>query len=240
MITLPFVDTHEEFPPLSMAMDEPNGLLCWGGALTSERLQRAYRAGIYPWFSPGQSPLWWSPDPRMVLPTSAFKLQRSLVKAVRNGGFEIRVDSAFEQVIRACGTKPRPGQDGTWITDEVVSAYTALHHDGFAHSIEAWKEGALVGGLYGVSLGRMFYGESMFAHVRDASKVALTHLVLQLRRWNFPWIDCQQETAHLASLGASPMDRNTFAPQVLRLVDYPHRQGKWMFDADLLLDFTAR
>ncbi len=230
---LPYVDTDEPFPNIETALDEPNGLLCWGGALNPQRLQRAYAQGIYPWFSPGQPVLWWTPDPRMVLAVADFKLQRSLVKSIRNSGFEVRVDTAFERVIRACGETPRPGQDGTWITESIVEAYVGLHQEGLAHSIETWRDGELVGGLYGVSLGKMYFGESMFAHARDASKVALAHLVAQLQRWEMPWIDCQQETAHLASLGAKPIKRARFAPQVSQLVSEKNRQGKWQFDTDL-------
>ncbi len=233
----PFVDTHETFPPISMALEEPNGLLCWGGELTAARLEAAYRAGIYPWFNADDPVLWWSPDPRMVLPTRDFKLQRSLIKTLRNGNFEVRVDTAFDAVMHTCGAVSRDGQAGTWITDEIVAAYGDLHREGLAHSVETWHEGKLVGGLYGVSLGRMFYGESMFAHVRDASKVALAHLVLQLRRWDFPWIDCQQETAHLASLGAAPIPRAEFTTKIAELVDFASRIGPWRFDEDLLGEF---
>jgi leucyl/phenylalanyl-tRNA---protein transferase len=233
MFRLPFVDTHEEFPPVSLALEEPSGLLCWGGELNAERLQRAYRAGIFPWYSPGEPVLWWSPSPRMVLPTAHFKLQRSLFKTIRNAGFEVRVDTCFERVMRECAAKPREGQAGTWITDEIVAAYGALHAQGYAHSVEAWRENTLVGGLYGVAIGQMFFGESMFAHERDASKVALAHLVTQLARWGFPLIDCQQETAHLASLGAAPIERELFCEAVARLVDLSHRHGPWTFDQDL-------
>ena len=230
---LPYTDTDEPFPALDTALDEPNGLLCWGGALNADRLRRAYAQGIYPWFSPGQPVLWWSPEPRMVLAVEDFKLQRSLIKVIRNGGFEVRVDTAFERVIRHCGETPRPGQDGTWITDSIVEAYLALHNEGLAHSVETWRDGELVGGLYCVSLGKMVFGESMFAHARDASKVALAHLVAQLHRWDMPWIDCQQETEHLASLGAKPLARSGFAQRVAELVAAPSRQGVWVFDDDL-------
>jgi leucyl/phenylalanyl-tRNA--protein transferase len=169
----------------------------------------------------------------MVLPTAQFKLTRSLAKSIRNAGFEVRVDTAFERVMRECAAKPREGQIGTWITDEIVQAYCDLHRKGFAHSVETWQAGSLVGGLYGVSIGGMFFGESMFAHARDASKVALAHLVAQLSRWRMPWIDCQQETAHLASLGATAVPRELFCVQVQRLVDLPSRVGVWTFDADL-------
>ncbi len=236
---LPFVDTLEDFPPIAAAQNDPNGLLCWGGEITPDRLRRAYTLGIYPWYSPGEPVLWWSPDPRMVLETSAFKISRSLNKTMRNAGFEVRVDTAFESVMRACAKTPRDGQSGTWITDEIVAAYTGLHHQGLAHSVETWRDGVLVGGLYGVSLGQMFFGESMFAHTRDASKVALAHLVLQLRRWQFPWIDCQQETAHLASLGAAPISREAFAPKVQSLVDCASCQGVWRFDENLISDLVS-
>jgi leucyl/phenylalanyl-tRNA---protein transferase len=238
MSDLPFVDTDEPFPALDTALDDPNGLLCWGGELNAARLQRAYTSGIYPWFSPGQPVLWWTPDPRMVLAVADFKLQRSLIKVIRNAGFEVRVDTCFETVIRTCGAVARPGQDGTWITDSIVAAYVELHEQGLAHSIETWRDGELVGGLYGVSLGNMYFGESMFAHARDASKVALAHLVAQLNRWGMPWIDCQQETEHLASLGAKPIKRAEFAPQVLQLVRQPSRQGVWTFDEDLFRDLA--
>jgi leucyl/phenylalanyl-tRNA---protein transferase len=236
MLRLPFVDTDDLFPPVDLAQDEPNGLLCWGGELSAARLRKAYAQGIYPWYSPGEPVLWWSPDPRMVLHTAEFKIQRSLHKTLRNAGFEVRIDSAFERVMRECATKPREGQTGTWITDDIIAAYVALHLEGRAHSVEAWRDGALVGGLYGVSLGHMFFGESMFAHERDASKVALAHLILQLRRWSFPLVDCQQETAHLASLGARTMPRAAFSKQVAQLVDLPRNPCLWAFDSDLLSD----
>ncbi len=217
------------FPPLDTALTEPNGLLAVGGDLSPERLLDAYCHGIFPWFNPGEPILWWSPDPRMVLVPDAVRVTRSLAKRLRNGGFELRVDSAFVEVMRACAA-PRAGADGTWISSAMIAAYTRLFEAGYAHSIESWREGRLVGGLYGVAIGRMFYGESMFSRESDASKVALVRLCRQLARWEFGYVDCQMETAHLASLGARPLPRATFAAQVAELVNLPHRAGPWSFD----------
>ena len=224
---LPWITIGSSFPPVEQALVEPNGLLAAGDDLTPERLLDAYRHGIFPWYEAGQPVLWWSPDPRMVLPVEAFRLRRSLAKVVRNGGFEIRVDTAFAAVMQCCARVARPGQDGTWITPGIVAAYSGLHRRGHAHSIEAWREGRLVGGLYGVSIGRMFFGESMFALERDASKVALAHLVAMLRARGFPLIDCQQETEHLASGGARPVPRAVFAERVARLVDSGAPRDPW-------------
>ena len=224
---LPWITIGSSFPPVEQALVEPNGLLAAGDDLTPERLLDAYRHGIFPWYEAGQPVLWWSPDPRMVLPVEAYRLRRSLAKVVRNGGFEIRVDTAFAAVMQCCARVARPGQDGTWITPGIVAAYSGLHRRGHAHSIEAWREGRLVGGLYGVSIGRMFFGESMFALERDASKVALAHLVAMLRARGFPLIDCQQETEHLASVGARPIPRAVFAERVARLVDSGAPRDPW-------------
>lgn len=206
------------FPPLARAMRRPNGLLALGGQATPARLLEAYRRGIFPWSGPGEPLLWWSPDPRMVLFTDAFHASRSLLRTVRAGKFEVRRDTAFRQVMEACA-EPRPGQDGTWITPEILDGYCGLHAQGYAHSVESWQDGALVGGLYGVRIGRMFFGESMFARVTDASKVALVHLVEALRADGVPMIDCQQETEHLASFGARPIPREEFARRLKDLVD---------------------
>ena len=187
-----WLDARTPFPPLATALVEPNGLLAAGGDLAVPRLVSAYRRGIFPWYSAGQPILWWSPDPRMVLEVAEFKVSRSLRRRVRAGGFEIRVDTAFAQVIDACARAPRAGQGGTWITQEMVEAYRRLHYAGYAHSVESWREGRLVGGLYGVALGRVFFGESMFAQEDDASKVALVALVALLQRLDVPLIDCQQ------------------------------------------------
>jgi leucyl/phenylalanyl-tRNA---protein transferase len=214
------------FPPIEQALDEPNGLLAAGGDLSPERLLSAYRQGIFPWYSEGQPILWWAPDPRMVLCVDELKVSRSLRRTVDKRRFEIRVDSAFDAVIEACAT-PRAGQRGTWITPAMVAAYIRLHRLGYAHSVEAWAGDTLAGGLYGLAIGRMFFGESMFARESDASKVALVHLVEMLKERDMPLIDCQQDTAHLARLGARPMARKTFADAVARLVHSMVPVGVW-------------
>lgn len=210
------------FPPVTQALrapDGPDGLLCASADLDADRLVDAYRRGIFPWYSPGEPVLWWSPDPRMVLVPAEFRVARSLrkrLRAVADGdAWQVRLDSAFGAVIRACAA-PRPGQDGTWITAAVRAAYGELHARGLAHSVEVWAGDALVGGLYGVALGRMFYGESMFARATDASKVALAALVRLLRDEQVPLIDCQQRTAHLASLGGRAIPRAEFQKVIAR------------------------
>lgn len=230
---IPWLQSDDPFPPLEAALEEPNGLLAASENLSWQRLLGAYTRGIFPWYSAGQPVLWWSPDPRMVLHTGEFKLSRSLRKAVHCGKFELRIDTAFDDVMQGCAA-PRPGQDGTWITSAVRAGYGEMFRRGYAHSVESWREGTLVGGLYGVAIGRMFFGESMFALEPDASKVALAHLVRQLRTWDFPMIDCQQETAHLASLGARPIRRAEFAAALSRLVHFPHPiplPQHWTFDS---------
>jgi leucyl/phenylalanyl-tRNA---protein transferase len=218
------------FPPVESALREPNGLLAMGGDLSAERLLDAYRHGIFPWFNPGEPILWWSPDPRMVLEPQAIRVTRSLARRVRNGGFELRVDTAFSEVMQACAA-PRDDALGTWISPAMVAAYTRLFDADYAHSVEIWHDGVLVGGLYGVAIGRMFYGESMFSRMPDASKVALVHLARQLQQWNFGLIDCQMETPHLASLGARTMPRAVFTARLAELVNLPHLSGPWHFDA---------
>jgi len=214
---VPWLRSGSPFPPLDAALDDPNGLLAAGGDLSPARLLAAYRHGIFPWYNEAQPILWWSPDPRMVLFVDEFKLVRSLKRVVRQGRFEIRLDTAFREVMEGCA-EPREGQSGTWITPPVIDAYTALHRGGHAHSVESWREGELVGGLYGVSIGRMFFGESMFARETDASKVALVRLVAMLKAMGMPLIDCQQETEHLSRLGARPIARQKFAQWLSRLV----------------------
>ena len=229
---IPWLSAHDPFPPVTHALREPNGLLAAGGDLSVERLTEAYRNGIFPWYSEGQPLLWWSPNPRMVLFPREFKLSRSLRKRLRRRDYVIRTDHAFEAVMRACAA-PRPGQLGTWITEDMIRAYGALHRRGRAHSVETWVGGELAGGLYGVALGRMFYGESMFARATDASKIALAHLVRQLQRWNFGMIDCQMQTAHLASFGAREIPRAEFMRKLAELVNYPQAPDEWHFDDDL-------
>jgi len=224
---IPWLGPDAPFPPLAAALDEPNGLLAASADLTPRRLLDAYRQGIFPWYSGDQPVLWWSPDPRMVLFLDEFRVARSLRKRVKQQAMEVRADTAFRDVIEACANVLRPGQSGTWITPAIIDAYTALHKRGHAHSVEAWRDGELVGGLYGVAIGRMFYGESMFALEPDASKVALVHLVRVLRTLGFPMIDCQQETVHLASFGARPIPRDQFADRVAGLVNSIEPGGPW-------------
>ena len=287
MITFLHGDTP--FPPVEQALRSPNGLLAAGGDLTPARLLDAYRHGIFPWFNAGDPILWWSPDPRMVLFPEEFKISRSLRKTLRNRTYEIRTDTAFEQVMRACaeprkgrgcntllaepadcgssrlaalpapGSSTSPCQGGhTWITEEMVAAYTGLHRMGYAHSVESWLDGKLAGGLYGIGIGRMFYGESMFSRATDASKAALAHLAAQLQRWESGpstglitsdsagvvgqpsrmasssirtgMIDCQMNTPHLASLGARELPRTEFIQRLQELIHYPDIAPLWKFD----------
>ena len=217
----PLPDTRRALGPDS---DAP-GLLAAGGELTPQRLAEAYAKGVFPWYSEGQPVLWWSPDPRMVLLTDEFRLKRSLRKTIgkfiRTSGCEIRIDHDFRRVITACARTPRDGQDGTWIVPEMVEAYVAWHGLGTVHSFETWVGGELAGGLYGVSLGRMFFGESMFSHRTDASKIALAALVALCREHGIEMIDCQQVTAHLASLGARPLPRAQFLAHLELAVAQP-------------------
>lgn len=293
---IPWLTDTAPFPPTELALSSPNGLLAAGGELSVARLLEAYRNGIFPWFNPNEPILWWSPDPRMVLIPSEFKISRSLAKVLRNSCYEVRTDSAFETVMRACAA-PREGhQGGTWISEDMIAAYSALHQMGYAHSVEVWvnkefsqfhfegqtrqrqtndadsaistarSEGAiqhgftdemeLVGGLYGVSIGRMFYGESMFSRVSNASKIALAHLARQLERWQLDplrlgsgqastgplrqaqhslvtgMIDCQMKTPHLATLGAREIPRSEFIARLQELVHCAPIVN-WQFDADL-------
>jgi len=229
---IPWLGRAYAFPPLDRALAEPNGLLAAGGDLSVGRLLAAYRNGIFPWFSEGEPILWWSPDPRMVLYPAEVKVSRSLGKALRRSDHEIRVDTAFRAVIEACA-EPRAGQAGTWISPAMMQAYEALHRQGYAHSVETWREGRLAGGLYGVAIGRAFFGESMFSRVTDSSKLALVHLARQLERWSYGLIDCQMRTPHLASLGAREIARSRFSRELEQLVHYPQEPRAWIFDRDL-------
>ncbi len=224
---LPWLTAAHEFPPLATALSEPNGLLAVGGDLAPERLLAAYRRGIFPWYSPGEPILWWSPDPRMVLFPDEFKVSRSLGRTLRRGGYEVRLDTAFARVIAACAQTPRRGQHGTWIVPEMQAAYRRLHELGLAHSVETWVDGELVGGLYGIALGRMFYGESMFSWRSDASKIAVAHLARYLERLGFGMVDCQMHTAHLASLGAREIPRDDFIARLDALVAAGPAPGPW-------------
>lgn len=225
------------FPPVETALSDPNGLLAAGGRLSPPWLLAAYRRGIFPWFSDGEPILWWSPDPRMVLFPAECRVTRSLNKTLRNGGFEVRCDTAFHQVIAACAA-PRKHTQGTWITTAMQRAYIAMHELGWAHSVEAWKDGELVGGLYGMALGRVFYGESMFARQSNASKVALVHLARDLERRDFKVIDCQMNTAHLASLGAREIDRAAFLALLVQHASLEAAPGRWAEDRMQDLDWT--
>lgn len=209
---IPWLETPD-FPPVEQALEEPNGLLAAGGRLAPEWLVAAYRRGIFPWFSEGEPILWWSPDPRMVLRPGQVRVSRSLRKTLRRQVFEPRIDTAFAQVMRQCG-QMRAHTTGTWITPAMEQAYVALHRAGYAHSIESWQDGRLVGGLYGVALDRAFFGESMFSQATDASKVALVHLSECLEARGFGVIDCQMTTAHLRSMGGVEIPRAQFAREL--------------------------
>jgi len=209
---------------------DPSGLLAVGGDLHPQRLLLAYSQGIFPWYEQDLPILWHSPDPRMVLRPSEIRISRSLRRTLRKAPFDIRLDTAFDQVIRACAKKPRPGQDGTWITDEMIEAYCELHALGFAHSAEAWCGDELVGGLYGISLGTSFFGESMFAERSDASKLAFATLVNQLERWSFALVDCQVHTDHLADFGAVSWPREMFLKALRTSLEQPTRRGPWQLE----------
>ena len=223
---VPWISTRHQFPPVDTARTEPNGLLCAGADLASETIVAAYSLGIYPWFSDDQPILWWSPNPRMVLFPDEFKISKSLAKTVARGVFDIRFDTAFSDVIAACSA-PRRKDGGTWIVPEMRLAYAELHAMGVAHSIESWRDGELVGGLYGLAIGHMFFGESMFTRATDASKVALVALVEKLKQDGFALIDCQQETRHLASFGARPIARAEFVQRLKVLIDLNQSTSAW-------------
>ena len=215
-----------DFPATSEALDEPGGLLAAGGDLSTERLLDAYRRGIFPWYSTGQPILWWAPNPRSVLFPDELKISRSLRKTLAKGVFTVTSDRAFACVIRACA-EPRKDSAGTWLTGEMVGAYDALHRAGHAHSIECWRGGELAGGLYGVAIGCVFFGESMFTRVSDASKVALVELVAMLRSWSFRLIDCQVHNAHLARLGATTIERDSFNALIARWCEQQPSSSAW-------------
>jgi leucyl/phenylalanyl-tRNA--protein transferase len=217
------------FPPPEGA--DPSGLVAVGGDLSPERLLAAYTAGIFPWPLVERPLLWFSPDPRMVLRPRELQVSRSLRKTLRRGVYEVRLDTAFERVVRRCAEIPRRGEAGTWITDDMADAYVRLHELGFAHSAEAWQDGALAGGLYGVSLGASFFGESMFADRPDASKAAFAVLAHQLAVWRFDLIDCQVHTDHLARFGAREWSRKRFLTALKRSLEAPTRRGPWKLDA---------
>ena len=220
------LDKRLLFPPVELA---ERGLLAVGGDLSPERLVLAYSSGIFPWYDEGQPILWHSPDPRMVLRAASLRVSRSLRRVIRKQPYRLTLDTAFDRVIEACASTRRPGQKGTWITKDMKKAYGTLHRRGLAHSAEAWCGDRLVGGLYGVSLGAAYFGESMFAHAPDASKVAFVALVEQLQRWDIDLIDCQVHTEHLARFGAEEWPRDAYLRALRRALKQPTRQGQWSF-----------
>jgi leucyl/phenylalanyl-tRNA---protein transferase len=221
-----------EFPPPSKALRDPNGLLAAGGDLSVERLLAAYSRGIFPWFNDDHEPiLWWSPDPRAVLLPEELHVSRRLARRIRSGAFSVTMDRAFGEVMQGCAA-PRAGASGTWITARMRRAYHRLHRAGYAHSVEVWQQDQLCGGLYGISIGRMFFGESMFSREPDASKVALATLMWQIERWGFALLDCQVMNPHLRSLGAREMPRAEFLDRLAESNRHPTRQGLWQMDED--------
>jgi leucyl/phenylalanyl-tRNA--protein transferase len=234
---IPLLGPRDPFPPVDRALEEPNGLLAVGGGLSTARLLDAYSRGIFPWFSDGDPILWWSPDPRMVLPTDRVHVSQSLRRRLRRDDYDVTFDRAFGEVLRACAA-PRRDDAGTWLVPSMIRAYERLHGAGAAHSIEIWKDGALAGGLYGVALGRMFFGESMFTRQTDASKMAVVLLATQLARWGVPFIDCQMRTDHLATLGAIEISRHDFLRTVEQLVGLSPI-GRWQPDDDLRTGWGA-
>ena len=222
-------DTTYIFPPVDLALDEPDGLLAAGGDLTPRRIINAYRQGVFPWYSSDQPILWWSPNPRSILIPAQLKVSRSLRKQLRKQPFRITIDHCFKEVVQQCAA-PRSYADGTWITAEMQTAYCELHDQGVAHSFEAWQGETLVGGLYGLALGKLFFGESMFSRATDASKIAFVYAVKQLEAWGFALIDCQVATEHLKSFGAIQVPRNRFIEYTLQLTSLSPHPLPWQFD----------
>lgn len=224
---IPWLDTEQfGFPSLDTALDNPNGLLAVGGDLSSQRLLSAYRSGVFPWYEEGQPLLWWSPDPRCVLFPSRVHVSRSMRKLLRSRRFHVRCDTAFSAVIDQCAA-PRSYTDGTWITTAMKDAYIELHEQGVAHSIEVWENDELQGGLYGLAIGRVFFGESMFSRVANASKLALVSLCGQLEQWGYPIIDCQVDNPHLRSMGAEMLPRQQFAEYLARFATGSGQDEPW-------------
>lgn len=220
---------NQPFPPVHLAMRDPNGLLAIGGDLSSQRLLRAYAQGIFPWFNPDEPILWWCPDPRAVLAPADLHVSRSLRRRLNRQDYTVTLDRAFTSVLDACAA-PRKKSRGTWLGDDMQVAYRELHSEGYAHSIEVWREGALIGGLYGVALGRMFFGESMFTRETDSSKIAIYWLCEQLRAWKFELMDCQISSSHLLTLGAREVARDEFLRELRPAVSRSGHPGPWRFE----------
>jgi len=234
---VPWLESSDaEFPPVELALTEPNGLLAAGGDLHAWRLLDAYQRGIFPWYESGQPILWWSPDPRLVLKPDQLRVSRSLRKLIKRRRYSLTMDSNFTAVIQSCA-ESRRGDSGTWITDDMQSAFLDLHARGVAHSVEVWSGSSLVGGLYGIAMGQVFFGESMFSKEDNTSKLALVYLVKQLQRWNYQLIDCQVSSEHLCSLGATEMNRKQFTLELKKLTNSPASSNNWQFDDELI--FTA-
>ncbi|MBN3561328.1 leucyl/phenylalanyl-tRNA--protein transferase [Aliamphritea spongicola] len=225
---IPWLTPECSFPPIEEALEEPNGLLAAGADLSPERLLSAYRQGIFPWFADDEPILWWSPNPRCVMRPEAIHLSKSLRKRIRREGFDVSFDNDFAAVIKACA-EPRPGQPETWITEDIQQAYINLHRLGHAHSVEVREDGQLVGGLYGIAIGKLFFGESMFSRRTDASKIAYVFFAKQLQKWGYALIDCQVYNDHLASLGAEVIPRTEFKQYLDRYLDMPCTHS-WQFD----------
>lgn len=222
-------DPHQSFPPPHLAMRDPSGLLAIGGDLSVPRLLRAYSQGIFPWYNPDEPILWWCPDPRTVLRPDGLLVSRSLRKSIRRADYAVTLDRSFTEVLNGCAGY-RSKSRGTWLGPDMRQAYIELHHQGHAHSVEVWREGSLIGGLYGVAVGRIFFGESMFSRADDASKIALYYLCEQLKAWNFDLIDCQISSEHLLTLGAQELDRDAFLMRLAQAVRRPGFVGHWLFD----------
>jgi len=226
----------KDFPSVELALHEPDGLLALGGDLSVERLKSAYQQGIFPWYSEGQPILWWSPDPRMILEPQEIKVSRSLAKKIRQQNFHITFDKNFKGVISACAEarlEKGQHQDETWILDEMIEAYVKLHESGYAHSVECWQDEKLVGGLYGIAIGKVFFGESMFSRVSDTSKIAFVYLSKQLEQWDFKLIDCQVYTSHLESLGAKMIPRTQFIAALKQYALNSKNNNKWTIDKNI-------
>lgn len=227
MTTLPWIeDGDTEFPPTRSALVDPNGLLAVGGDLCPQQLIAAYRRGIFPWFDDTQPVLWWSPDPRLVLFPDQLHISKSMRKLLQKKAFSVTTDTAFSAVMRACA-QPRKDQDGTWISDQMIAAYQSLHESGYAHSVEVWLQGELVGGLYGVHIGRVFFGESMFSRVSNASKYGFINLITSLQKQGVKLIDCQVHTSHLASLGAQEIPRTMFEQLLTKYIPPADNSVNW-------------